>query len=121
MSFFAFLQDRDSFSIKDYIYSLSDNERLRWSKGGLLPNTLMTIYQKKVIDIEEFLKTKGEMFVEPMGEFDLLWILKNFPKNYLNMKQIIFTTSDKPFEFTVKDGEASARIEMTDYFVEVKR
>ena len=121
LSFFAFLQDRDSFSIKDYIYSLSDNERLRWSKGGLLPNTLMTIYQKKVIDIEEFLKTKGEMFVEPMGEFDLLWILKNFPKNYLNMKQIIFTTSDKPFEFTVKDGEASARIEMTDYFVEVKR
>lgn len=121
LSFFAFLQDKDSFSIKNYIRSLSMDELLRWSKDGLLPNTLMTIYQKKIIDVEEFQKTEEVIVVEPMGELDILWVMKNFPKNYLNMKQIIFTTSDKTFEFTFKDGETNVKIEMTDYFVEVKR
>ena len=94
---------------------------LRWSKDGVLPDTLMSIYQKNQIDMDS-LRNNADIFVaEPMGELDLLWILSNIPKKYLDMRQIVFTSSEDEFDFTVTDGERDARIVMSDYLVEVKR
>lgn len=120
-SFFAFLQGKKEFKIRKYIRSLSMNELFRWSRDGLLPNTLMTIFQKEAIDIEELRKAEGMIVADPLGELDLLWILANLPKMYLDMKRIVFTTSEETFKFAVSDGEAGAEIEMTDYLVEVER
>ncbi len=120
-SFFAFLQDKESFTIQQFIRSLSMDELLRWSKDRLLPNTLMTIYQKEKIDIELLRNSDGLIVTEPLGELDLLWVMANLPKNQLEMKRIFFTTSDETFVFTVTDGRTSAKVEMTDYLVEVER
>ena len=120
-SFFAFLLKYDDFYIKDFIRSLSMDDLFKWSLEGLLPNTLMTIYQKKFIDLE-LLRSEDDILVsEPLGELDLLWILSNMPKEYLRMKKIVFSTSYETFDFTVTDGENSVKIEMTNYHVEVER
>ena len=120
-SFFAFLNGKSSFRIQEYVRSLSMDNLLRWSKDGVLPDTLMSIYQKNQIDMDS-LRNNADIFVaEPMGELDLLWILSNIPKKYLDMRQIVFTSSEDEFDFTVTDGERDARIVMSDYLVEVKR
>ena len=121
ISFFAFLKGKSSFRIQEYVRSLSMDNLLRWSKDGVLPDTLMSIYQKNQIDMDS-LRNNADIFVaEPMGELDLLWILSNIPKKYLDMRQIVFTSSEDEFDFTVTDGERDARIVMSDYLVEVKR
>ncbi len=119
--FFAFLQKESSFEIKKFIRSLSMAQLMKWNEENALPNTLMTIYQKKEIDIESLRSEKNLIAKEPLGEFDLLWILSNMPKDYLNMKKISFSTSDRKCEFKVDDGETSVMIEMTDFTVEVER
>ena len=120
-SFFAFVNDKHSFGIKKYISSLSMDELFRWSKDGLLPNTLLSIFQKGKIDIEALKEAENIIVTEPLGELDLLWIISELPKNYLDIKRIVFTTSNEKFDFYVTDGETSARIEMTDFLVEVER
>ena len=77
--------------------------------------------KKKQIDIEELKNIEGLFVAEPLGELDLLWILVNLPKNYLDMKKIYFYTTDDDFEFTVDDGDVSTTIKMTNYMVEVER
>ena len=119
-AFFAFLQKEKSFEIKKFIRSLSMDELLRWNKDSSLPNILMTMYQKKEIDVEALHGTEGVFAKEPLGEFDLLWVLSNMPENFLNMKKITFSTSDEKCEFTVDDGEACTTIEMTNFLVEVE-
>lgn len=120
-SFFSFLQGKEHFHIKKYISSLSMGELLKWCREGLLPNTLMSVFQKGEIDIESIKSSKDLIVAEPLGELDLLWVMSSLPKNCLDMKRIVFTTSDKKLEFTVTDGDASAKIEMTDFYVEVER
>lgn len=120
-AFFAFLQKEESFEIKKFIRSLSMDELLKWNKDSSLPNTLMTIYQKKEIDMEALHTAEGVFAKEPLGEFDLLWVLSNIPENFLNMKKITFSTSDEKCEFTVDDGDVSTTIEMTNFLVEVER
>lgn len=120
-SFFAFMQGEVSFEIKKYIRSLTVDEIMRWNKENALPNTLMTIYQKKEIDLESVRGDQGLFAKEPMGEFDLLWILSNLPRNYLNMKKITFSTSNETCKFTVDDEINSMTIEMTNFVVEVER
>lgn len=120
-SFFNYLQGKDSFEIKNYVRSLSVENILRWNKDNMLPNTLLTIYQKNCIDIESLRETEGLIVAEPLGELDLLWILTNIPKNLLDMKCICFGTTDGYFEFNVDDGENRTTIRMSDYMVEVKR
>ncbi len=119
-SFFAFAQDKTSFEIKEYIHSLSVNNLIKWSKNGYLPNTLMTIYQSKKIDIEELRNTKALIVAEPLGEFDLLWILSQLPKEYIGMQRLRFATSDEAFDFDLQDGDDLARIQMTNFKVEVE-
>ncbi len=121
LSFFEFLKRKESFNIQEYVRSLSMDELLRWSVDGLLPDTLMSLYQKSQIDLDS-LRGNDDLFIsEPFGELDILWILSNIPKNNLDMKKIVFVSSEKTFEFTVTDGEIEAKIEMTDYLVEVQR
>lgn len=120
-AFFSFIQKESTFDIKKFIRTLSMDELMRWSKESALPNTLMTMYQKKEIDFES-LRTEGGLFAkEPLGEFDLLWVLSNMPQNYLDMKKIIFSSSDEKCEFSVDDGETAMTIEMTNFGVEVER
>ena len=120
-AFFSFIQKESTFDIKKFIRTLSMDELIRWSKESALPNTLMTMYQKKEIDFES-LRTEGGLFAkEPLGEFDLLWVLSNMPQNYLDMKKIIFSNSDEKCEFSVDDGETAMTIEMTNFGVEVER
>ena len=87
----------------------------------MLPNTLMTLYQKQNIDLEELRNMPELLIAEPLGELDLLWVLSQLPPQDLTMKQIRFSTSDQTFSFSVTDGEDEATIEMTDYLVEVDR
>ena len=120
-AFFAFLQKESSFEIKKFIRTLSMDELMKWNKESALPNTLMTIYQKREIDFEALHGDESMFAKEPLGEFDLLWVLSNMPQNYLNMKKITFSTSDQKCEFTVDDGETQVTIEMTNFTVEVER
>jgi len=120
-AFFDYLVGKDSFEIKKFVKSLSMENLIRWNEESMLPNTLLTIYQKEQIDIEG-LKNAQDLFVaEPLGELDLLWILTNLPKSFLNMKCIRFSTTNEPFEFVVDDGEIMTTIKMTNYLVEVER
>lgn len=120
-SFFAYLQGKDSFEIKKYVKSLSVDNLLRWNIENMLPNTLLTMYQRNCIDIEELKSAEGLIVAEPLGELDLLWMLTNVPKNFLDMKRIIFKTTDETFEFNVDDGEKHVTVKMTNYIVEVER
>ena len=120
-SFFAFLQGKTSFGIKEYVHSLSVGDLIKWSRNGFLPNTLMTIYQTGKIDLEELRNTEGVLVAEPLGELDLLWVLANLPRQYLEMRRLRFTTSDEAFDFDLRDGEESIKIEMTNFTVEVER
>ena len=119
-AFFTFMQSEKSFKIKDFIKSLTMDELLKWNKDSSLPNTLMTIYQKKEIDMDVFRTAEGVLAREPLGEFDLLWVLSNLPDSLLTMDKIKFSTSDEKCEFTVDDGDASTKIEMTNFLVEVE-
>ncbi|MBE6003711.1 MAG: hypothetical protein E7232_06445 [Lachnospiraceae bacterium] len=118
-SFFSFLRNEKEFEIKKYIRSLSMDQLIRWNKDSMLPNTLMTIYQKKEIDLEGLRSDTALFVAEPLGEFDLLWALTNIPQDYLNMKKIIFETSEDNCEFTVDDGETKSTIEMTNFVVKI--
>lgn len=118
---FAYMQTTDQFEIKKFIRSLSMENLIRWNKESMLPNTLLTIYQKGKIDIEELKTTEGIIVAEPLGELDLLWVLSNLPKNYLSMKKIYFETTDQAFEFKVDDGNICTTIEMTNFVIEVER
>ena len=120
-AFFAFMQAEDSFEIKRFIRSLSVDNLMKWNKESILPNTLMTIYQKKEIDIDELRREEGVVAKENLGEFDLLWVLSNLPHDYLKMRKISFFTSGQSFEFTVKDGDSETTMEMTNFLVEVQR
>lgn len=120
-SFFAYVQGKESFEIKEYIHSLSVGELMTWSKSGYLPNTLMSIYQTGKIDLQELRNTEGVIVAEPSGELDLLWVLSKMPKEYLVMQRLQFTTSDESFEFDLRDGEDSIKIQMTNFKVEVER
>lgn len=120
-AFFEYIKGNGSFEIKKFVKSLSMDELIRWNEESMLPNTLLTLYQKEQIDIEELKNTEGLFVAEPLGELDLLWILVNLPKNYLDMKKICFYTTDDDFEFTVDDGDVSTTIKMTNYMVEVER
>ena len=86
----------------------------------MLPNTLMSIYQRGCIDIEDLRKQNDIFIAEPLGELDLLWILCNLPENLISMKKIVFKTGNTDFEFRIDDGEVSTSIQMTDYIVEVE-
>ena len=118
---FAYMQTTDKFEIKKFIKSLSMENLIRWNKESMLPNTLLTIYQKGKIDIEELKTAEGIIVAEPLGELDLLWVLSNLPKNYLSMKKIYFETADQAFEFKVDDGNICTTIEMTNFVIEVER
>ncbi len=120
-SFFAYAQGKSSFEIKKYIHSLSVDELTKWGKGGYLPNTMMTIYQTGKIDLEELRNTAGIIIAEPLGEFDLLWVLSKLPKDYLEMQRLQFATSDESFDFDLRDGKDSVRIQMTNFMVEVEQ
>ncbi len=119
-SFFAYAQGKESFEIKDYIYSLSEDDLMKWSADGYLSNTLMTIYQTGNIDLEELRNTEGVIVAEPLGEIDLLWILSKLPKEYLEMQRLRFNTSDEAFDFDLQEGEELIRIQMTNFTVEVE-
>ena len=120
-AFFEYLKGHDAFEIKKFVKSLSMDDLIRWNEEKMLPNTLLTLYQKKQIDIEELKSTKDLLVKDPLGELNILWILVNLPKNYLDMKNIRFSTADADFEFTVDDGNVSTTIKMTNYLVEVER
>ena len=94
---------------------------MKWNKESILPNTLMTIYQKKEIDIEALRWEDGVVAKENLGEFDLLWVLSNISTDYLKMKKISFSTTGQGFKFTVKDEESETTVEMTNFLVEVQR
>jgi hypothetical protein len=120
-SFFAFLQAEKTFEIKKYIRSLSMDQLLRWNRDSMLPNTLITMYQKKEIDLEALRNETGLFVAEPLGELDLLWVLTKLPKSQLSMRKIAFETSGEKCEFTVLDGENKTTIEMTNFVVEIIR
>ena len=69
-SVFAYLQGKDSFEIKKYVKSLSVDNLLRWNIENMLPNTLLTMYQRNCIDIGELKSTEGLIVAEPLGELD---------------------------------------------------
>ena len=120
-SFFAYVQDKSSFEIKEYVNSLSLGELMKWSKDGFFPNTLMTIYQTGEMDFEELRSAQGVIVAEPLGELDLLWVLSKLPKQYIEMQRLRFITSDESFDYNFRDGEESVKIKMTNYTVEVDR
>jgi hypothetical protein len=120
-SFFAFMQDKTFFEIKEYVHSLSVSELMKWSRDRSLPNTLMTIYQTGKIDLTELRNTEGVIVTEPLGELDLLWVLSKLPKQFLEMQRICFAASDESFDFDLCDGEESVKIKMTNFTVEVER
>lgn len=120
-SFFAYVQGHNSFEVKKYVSSLSMEELFRWNKYSILPNTLMSIYATKEIVMEELRKSEGVLIVEPLGELDILWALSKLPKKYLEFERITFSTASDTFEFTVTDGNAMTKIEMTNYLIEVER
>ncbi len=120
-SFFAFIQGEKSFQIKKYIRSLSMEQVFRWSTDSMLPNTLMTIYQKERIDFDSLRETESFILAEPQGELDLLWVFSNLPRQLLQLKQLLFESSNESFQFTASDGETNVEIEMTNFRVEVER
>ena len=120
-SFFEFLQTEKCFDIKKYLRSLSMDKLLRWNRDCMLPNTLLTIYQTKEINLETIRGEEALFAKEPLGDLDLLWVLTNLPQNYLSMKKILFTTSEEECEFEVDDGNERTYIKMTNYSVEVVR
>ena len=119
-AFFSYLQGKDKFKISRFVKSLSMEDLLKWSRESMLPNTLMSIYQRGCIDIEDLRKQNDIFIAEPLGELDLLWILCNLPENLISMKKIVFKTGNTDFEFRIDDGEISTSIQMTDYIVEVE-
>jgi hypothetical protein len=117
---FAYMHENDLFEIRKFIKSISMEKLIRWNKESILPNTLLTIFQKGIINMEE-LKGEKLLVAEPLGELDLLWVIYNQPKVYLNVKKIIFKASDETFEIRVDDGDVITTIKMTNYIVEVQR
>lgn len=120
-SFFKYMGSRDSFTIKEYIRSVSMDKLLDWSRESMLPNTLMSLYQSKIIDFEQIYASSEIIVTEPMGELDILWSVGRIPKEYRQMKRVIFTGSDNVCEYLVSDGDETGRIMLTDFLVEVVR
>ena len=120
-SFFAFMQEKTSFEIKSFIRSLSVDELVKWNEENILPNILMTMFQKQEIDIELFRAEKSMLVKEEnLGEFDLPWVLSKLPLDYLRMQKILFFSSKQSFEFVVKDDVFETTIEMSNFIVEVQ-
>ena len=120
-SLFAFTKGKKAFKIKDYIYTLSDDEINRFSKNTYLPQILMRLYSEKTLNIETIWSKDNIVLKDLQAEFDLQRTLMNIPKIYLDMKYLTFRTSDESFEYVYKDNELSIKITMTNFTVEVER
>lgn len=120
-AFFEFMCHEKDFYVKDFVKSLSVDNLMCWNKDNILSNTLLTIFQAKEIDVESIKEDKDLILTEPLGEFDLLWIMKNMREDCLAMKKIEFETSDETFKFSISDGENIATTEMTNFLVKVER
>ena len=120
-AFFEYMCHEKDFYVKNFVKSLSVDNLIGWNKDNILSNTLLTIFQAREIDVESIKNDHSLIVTEPLGEFDLLWTMKNMREECLNMKKIQFETSDETFKFGISDGENTLTTEMTNFRVKVER
>lgn len=119
ISIFTYMKNKISFGIKEYIYSLTNEDLNRFSKNMYLPQILMKLFKEKIIEIESI----WSEFVpkEPPQQFDLSWTLTNMPRELFDMKKLTFLTSDESFDYEFIQDEMAIKINMTNITVEVER
>lgn len=119
-SFFKFMADKEAFKVSEFIDTLPVSELKEYSVEKALTNVLLSLFAMQELDVEAW--NNSEKFaVIPNGEFELSWCLDEIPDEYLKMKRIKFTGSDKSFSFSVRYDDIENRIDMTDFYVEVIR
>lgn len=120
-SLFAFIKGKETFRIKDYIQSLSDEEMNKYNKNMYLPQIITRLYREQTIEIESLWSKDIIVLKEPQEQFDLQQTLTSIPKEYFDMTKLTFKTSDETFEYEFKFNELSIKITMTNFIVEVER
>lgn len=119
-SFFGFAEQRTSYSISEYIDSLTVEKLKAWSFEKILPDTLLSIIQMKRIDIEGFLNDKNNVIADPEGEFSLPWMLSEvLEEKNLHIKSIKFQNIHKTFLYSFNNEERKIEVKMSDFLVEV--
>ena len=119
-AFFGFLIERDTFTVREWITSLSDESRGDFCQENAMPHMILTLYSLQKVSISDWKKDNG-MIAPPMGELELGWCLSQMPQEYLEIEAFTVTRLDRDFSFSADDGGTRRRISMTDFLIEVER
>ncbi len=119
-SFFDYLNKRTEFKISEFVASLNDKKLYEFCEENALPQMILMLYSLQKISISEW-KESDEMIVQPMGEFELSWCLRELPDYYLEMDCFTVEKLDREFSFVVSLDGRQNRISMSDFAIEVKR
>ncbi len=118
--FFEFLQNRQQFTISEFVASLRVSELMEVCEEHALPNIILALFEMQEIDLEGW-KEAEHYLDDPDGEFELAWCLEEIPRELLEPKRIVFRRLDRTFAFTAELDGQQQKIDMTDFEVEVIR
>lgn len=119
-SFFGFAESRTTFTISEYIDSLTIEKLKSWSFEKILPDTLLSLIQMKKVDIEGFMNDQNMIIADPEGEFSLPWMLSEVLEDRkLYIKNITFQNIHKTFSYSFDNEESEIEVRMSDFLVDV--
>ena len=119
-AFFEYLSARTSFRISEFVASMSDEQLYEFCQENSLPQVILALYSLQEISVADW-RASAELFVQPMGEFELAWCMSRLPDDLLEVESFTVEKLERDFSFTVcKEGKQN-RISMSDFSIEVKR
>lgn len=117
---------KEGFTFKDYIQSINENENLAdILEENLIFMQMLKLYAIGSINIEEWEDENTNSEIEANGEFDLSYCLRMIKKespNFYGVKKITIKRTDEKLEFEqfVLDEKDKAKVEMTNFKIEVE-
>lgn len=116
--FFSYAHNCSRFYASEFIGSLSISQLIELTEENALPDVLLKLLAMQELNIEEW-KSAEKLTIEPTGVFDLSLCLEEIPQDYLKMKQISISVTDKIYSFEMAVNNSLRKITLTDFLVEV--
>ena len=117
---FTYANKHSWFLVSDFIKDFKLSQLNIICEEYALPNVILRLYEMQEIDIDDW-KQSEQLIIEPLGEFELSWCLKQLPEDLLNIHKIAFTKKDSIFNYSTESNGIKRSIMMNDYYVEVTK
>lgn len=117
-SLFVYLNRHRSFTVKEYMEDLSQEDMCYQCEEHFLPVIILKLFELQNINIEAF-RYSDTPIAPPQGEFSLAWCLASLPSELIMMRSIHVEKMDETFLFEVISEEKLCEFTMTNFKIEV--